>query len=100
MFILSTFNAVLLPRPAGWPGVFKLGITIIKIIKMASSTSVASSKLHHFDGNFWLFPGSSPDLSSSIRCPQILLTTGSDAHSVNTAASRVNVQFAGKAAAH
>jgi hypothetical protein len=41
-------------------GVFKLGIAIIKISNGAGS----SSKLDHFDGNFWPFPGSSPNLFS------------------------------------
>jgi hypothetical protein len=69
--------------------VFELGIAIIK----TSNGAGGSSKLDHFDGNFWPFPGSSPDLSSSIRCPHIFLTTGSDTRTMN---SRVDVQFAGK----
>jgi hypothetical protein len=77
--------------------VFKLGIAIIKMALAwqycslyTSMTDFTSSELDHFDGNFWPFPGSSPDLSINIQCQHMLLTTGSDAH------SRDDLQFAGQ----
>jgi hypothetical protein len=97
MFILSAFIAVLVPRHDGrvcsnseWPSLLKMALVW--------QHSKAGSKLDHFDGNLamaiWPFPGSSPDLSSSIRCPQMFtddrLRCARDKH------SRVDMQFAGK----
>jgi hypothetical protein len=86
MFILSAFIAVLVPRPA-------IAI-IIKIINGAGM-AVAPNQAPNLTTSMaiWPFPGSSPDLSSSIQCLQMFtdrLRCARDKH------SRVDVQFAGK----